>query len=289
MTAARARLAPQVPLSSGSPEPVKSREIWGEWAFVVPFAGRVLALQGMHPIVSAGLEQHSAVFDQPWERAWTTISYGLEHLFGDAEKTARHVRELHRPISGTDYAGQRYHAWNREAWTWVHFSSFDATRYAAKAVGHRFSVADERQLYEEWKAAGRLYGVQRRDTPGDLADYEGYLADMIEHRLVPTPASTRLLTLVSRDLPPPPWIPIPSQIWKLGQRPAGHLARTALVGSFPSKLRERHSLPWHALDQAQYEAILLGLTVATTTVPKGLRLTPAAWRSPGQTSATSAS
>jgi uncharacterized protein (DUF2236 family) len=275
-----------VPLSDDSPEPVKSREIWGQWAFVVPFAGRVLALQGMHPIVSAGLEQHSTVFDQPWERAWATIGYGLELLFGDAHRTARRVRELHRSVSGIDYAGRRYHAWNREAWTWVHFSTFDATRYAARALGRPFSPADEQQLYEEWKASGQLYGVQRRDTPSDLADYEAYLADIIEHRLVPTPASTRLLTLVSRELPTPPWIPIPPPIWRLCRRPAGHVARTALVGSFPSKLRERHSLTWSVLDEAQYEAILVALGAATLTLPDRLRLIPAAYRPPGRTSNT---
>ena len=33
-----------------------------------------------HPTVSAGLEQHSSVFDEPWQRAWETIGYGLHRL-----------------------------------------------------------------------------------------------------------------------------------------------------------------------------------------------------------------
>lgn len=266
---------------TGSPaaarvEPVKSREIWGQWAFVLPFAGRVLALQAMHPTVSAGLEQHSSVFDEPWQRAWETIGYGLEFLFSDAAGTARRVREIHRPIGGTDHAGRRYHAWNREAWTWVHLSTFDATRYAANAVGPRLSRAEERRLYEESKWTGRLYGVQARDIPPRLADYEAYLADMIEHRLVPTPTSSRLLTLLIEHPPPPPWIPIPSPIWWLWHRPAGHIARTALVGSFPGTLRERHGLGWNALDQAQYDAMLAAVKAANLTLPSRLRLIPAA-------------
>lgn len=272
----------QPPASREScPELVKTREVWGQWAFVVPFAGRVLALQAMHPTVSAGLEQHSTVFDHPWQRAWETIAYGLELVFGDAERTARQVRELHRSIAGTDHMGRRYHAWDREAWSWVHLSTFDATRYAARAVGHRFSREDEEQLYAESRAAGRLYGVRDRDMPGSLDAYAAYLADVMAHRLVPTPTSTRLLALLTEHLPPPPWIPVPPPVWRLWQRPAGHVARTALVGSFPATLRERHRLAWTALDQAQYDTLLVALRAANMTLPSRVRLIPAARRRPG--------
>ena len=262
-------------------ELAKTRQVWGQWAFVLPFAGRALALQTMHPTVSAGLEQHSTVLEQPWQRAWATIGYGLEIVFGDAERTARHVRELHRPITGTDHAGRRYHAWEREAWRWVHLSTFDATRYAARAVGLGFSRADEEQLYQESRATGRLYGVRDRDMPAGLAAYEAYLSGVIAHRLVPTPTSTRLLTRLTEQLPPPPWVPVPPLVWKLWQRPAGHLARTALLGSFPATLRRRHGLSWSALDQAQYDAVLAGLRAANLTLPSRVRLMPAARRHHG--------
>ncbi|HET8979999.1 MAG TPA: oxygenase MpaB family protein [Solirubrobacteraceae bacterium] len=279
MPAAREPLAPPTgPQAPGARPPVQAREIWEQWAFVVPFAGRVLALQGMHPTVSAGLQQHSRVFDEPWQRAWETISYGLELLCGDTEAIARRVRELHRPISGIDHAGRRYHAWNREAWTWVHLSTFEATRYAAKAIGQRMTDSDEQRLYAEWKAAGRLLGVQDRDTPATLAAFEAYLAEMVAHRLMPTPTSTRLLALLSREPPPPPWLPLPPPIWKLGQRPAGHVVRTALVGSFPAALRERHGLAWTVLDQAQYDALLAALKAVTLALPLRLRQIPAGWR-----------
>ncbi|HZE05817.1 MAG TPA: oxygenase MpaB family protein, partial [Solirubrobacteraceae bacterium] len=201
-----------------------------------------------------------------------------ELLCGDTEKIARRVRELHRPISGTGYDGRRYHAWNREAWTWVHLSTFEATRYAAGAIGQPMTVADQEQLYAEWQDAGRLLGVQERDTPPTLAAYEAYLADMVARRLVPTPTTTKLLGMLSRQPPPPPWIPLPPLMWKLGQRPTGHIVRTALVGSFPAALRERHALAWHALDQAQYEAMLVALKAVTLALPLRLRQIPGGWR-----------
>lgn len=272
---ARPRPHPASSADSGA-ELVKTREVWGQWAFVVPFAGRALALQAMHPTVSAALEQHSTVFDQPWQRAWETIGYGLELVFGDAEKTARRVRELHRSIAGTDPTGKPYHAWDPEAWSWVHLSTFDATRYAARAVGHGFTRQDEEQLYAESRATGRLYGVRDCDMPGGLDAYEAYLADAVAHRLAPTPTSTRLLALLTEHLPPPPWIPVPPPVWRLGQRPAGHVARTGLVGSFPATLRERHRLSWTALDQAQYDALLVALRAANMTLPSWVRLMPVA-------------
>jgi uncharacterized protein (DUF2236 family) len=257
-------------------ELVRTREIWGQWAFVLPFAGRVIALQTMHPTVSAGLEQHSTVLKQPWMRGWETVRRGLELVFGDAEAAARRIRELHRPIAGVDRAGRRYHAWDREAWSWVHLSAFDATRYAAGTVGPRLSAAEERQLYEESRATGRLYGVLDRDMPQSLGEYEAYLADMIDRRLVPTPTSTELLALISAHLPPPPWVPVPPLVWRLWQRPAGHIARTALVGAFPPVLRDRHGLSWSALDQAQYDMLLAAVRTANMALPDRLRLVPAA-------------
>jgi uncharacterized protein (DUF2236 family) len=282
MTALPHRSSPPSAAPAADPlELAKTRQVWGQWAFVLPFAGRVLALQTMHPTVSAGLEQHSTVLDDPWQRAWETIGYGMELVFGDAERTARRVRQLHRPITGTDHAGRRYHAWEPEAWSWVHLSTFDATRYAARVMGLRFSRVDEEALYAESRATGRLYGVRDRDMPAGLAAYDAYLAEVIAHRLVPTPTSARLLTLLTEQLPPPPWVPLPPLVWKLWQRPAGHLARTALLGSFPATLRQRHGLAWSALDQAQYDALGAALRAANLALPGRVRLIPAARRHHG--------
>lgn len=249
----------------------KTREAWARWPFLVPFAGRVVALQGMHPTVSAGLEDHSSLFEDPWGRGAATIRYGLDIVFGDTEAVAAEIRELHRDIRGTGYDGHGYHAWNREAWTWVHLSTFDATRYALRAIGRGFARDDEAAFYDEWRSAGRLYGVQERDTPADLDAFEDYLEEVIEHRLVPTPTSKWLLT---QEAPAPPWLPIPPAAWSLTRVPA--TARTLLVGGFPAKLRERHGLSWSPLDRLQHTAALTALRVAAA-LPDRLSHFPAAY------------
>ncbi|HLH64743.1 MAG TPA: oxygenase MpaB family protein [Solirubrobacteraceae bacterium] len=252
-----------------------AQQLWGRWAFLVPFAGRVLSLQAMHPTVAAGLQQHSTVFDQPWQRAAETVGWGLRMLFGDAASVGRQVRERHRSIRGVDRDGRRYHAWNPEAWTWVHLSTFEATRHAGRTLG-RLTPAAERRLYGEWRAAGRLFSVRERDMPPTLAEFDEYLADMIARRLVATDAADRLLALLRTRLPPPPWVPAPAPLWAACRRPAGEVAWTLLVGSFPAVLRDRLGIRWGARERARHRAAMVMLRTLDASLPDRLGRIPGA-------------
>ena len=251
---------------------------WARWPFVVPFAGRVLALQGMHPIVSAGLEDHSDVFDNTWGRAWETLRYGLELIFGDTEGTARAIRALHRGIRGVGYDGRRYHAWNTAAWTWVHLTTLEATLFSLDAIWGPVPADEQEALYVEWKTVGRMYGVRERAMPGDVAGLRAYVARGIEHDLVATPTARRLLDVVGTRLPRPPGLPVPRPLWWLMRPGAGHAASTVLLGSFPTVLRRRLNVGWTPIHEAEYRAVLTGLRVTSAVLPDRLRLFPIAYR-----------
>ena len=78
-------------------------------------------LQLAWPHLGQGVEEHSAFFDEPWDRIhrsvpqiWATI------LAPDGDERATTIRDLHRDIKGTDRHGQRYHALNPDTFWWAH-------------------------------------------------------------------------------------------------------------------------------------------------------------------------
>ena len=254
-----------------------SRRAWSEWPFVVPFAGRVLALQGMHPVVSAGMMDHSSVFRDPWGRGWDTIGYGLRLVFSDDPlAVAGEIRELHRPLHGRLADGTRYHPWNPGPWAWVHLSTFEATVYARRAIGRAPTPAEQAELYEEWKRVGRGYGLREQDLPADVAALNRYVWSTIQDELVATPTATRLYHDTLRSPPAPPGLPGAQLAWPLAGRLAGPSIRLLLAGSFPSVLRRRMSIPWTPLHEAGYQAALLALRAAVHTLPAALTRFPIA-------------
>ncbi|MGA4692262.1 oxygenase MpaB family protein [Rhodococcus sp. AB351] len=101
------------------------RRIWPMFLF------RALSLQGTYPTVMVALEQHSKSFTEPSVRAENTLAYTYRIYFAEnVADSARELREMHRPITGLDHEGRRFHAWNRDVWTWVHLTTIESLIYA---------------------------------------------------------------------------------------------------------------------------------------------------------------
>ncbi len=243
-----------------------------EWRLLVPFTGRVLALQGSHPTVAAGIYQHSDIFKDPWHRARRTFSYGQRLLFGaDQAGTAREIRELHRHIKGTGFDGKPYHAWDRRAWTWVHLTTFEATIFSLEKIHGPVAAEDLEALYDDAREVGELYGVRRQDMPEDVAGLRAYVEEGVETLLTHKPLVELVPSL--QRLPPPFALPLPGPMWELAILPVTHPAHIVLAGSFPEIIRERWGIRWSFLHELEYQAHLAGLR-ALSPLPDRLRMLP---------------
>jgi uncharacterized protein (DUF2236 family) len=248
-----------------------------EWRLLVPFAGRVLALQGSHPTVAAGVYQHSELFSDPWRRARRTLRYGQRLMFGrHRSEVAAEIRELHRAVKGTGFDGRPYHAWNREAWTWVHLTTFEATLFALEKIHGPLPGTDLEALYAEAREVGRLYGVRSQDMPGDLDGLRAYVEEGIETKLTHRPVVDLVPSL--RQVPAPPWVPVPGPLWRTALQPAAHGAHIALAGSFPPVVRRRWGIRWSALHELEYQALLAALRTVPVALPDRLRMLPYPYR-----------
>src|SRR4051812_30486953 len=96
---------------------------------------RALLMQAAHPLAVVGLLSHSTAIDEPYDRlartaeVMSTIGFGSK---ADADRVTRHVRAMHRRVSGKlpkavgPYrAGTPYRADDPELLLWVLFTLVD--------------------------------------------------------------------------------------------------------------------------------------------------------------------
>src|SRR4051812_33210700 len=65
--------------------------------------GRALLLQVAHPLVAAGVAEHSGYREDPWKRLEGTMRAVWAVVFGrraEADRAAARVRAMHKTVSG---------------------------------------------------------------------------------------------------------------------------------------------------------------------------------------------
>ena len=238
----------------------------GDWRSMLPGSATGV-LQLMHPGIGAGVSQHSAFFDDPFDRIYRSIPQIWATIFApDGPDRARHIRDVHGAIKGTDEVGRRYHALDPRTFWWAH-ATFTWDVFRSVELFHRRPLtADEaEQLYAESVTWYRRYGVSSRPVPADYVGFREAFAEVCAHVLEMTPAATRALSyrlaeVPGRPLGPPPVATVLTPL----VAPAAELL---LVGCLPDQVRRRFDLPFDRSDA-------LGFRGVCAAVRQGFRFVP---------------
>lgn len=214
---------------------------------------QILVLQVAHPVVGAGVLEHSDYRREPWRRlirtarSLDTIAYGDT---GTAAAEVKRLREMHRTIKGVDSLGRRYHALNPEAYAWVHATLVRGAVDAQRVFGRGIPAAELPAYYADMRRIGLLLGLRAHQLPADLASFDAYYDAMVRDRLEDNEAVRDVLATIRRPLKPgtrfvpdPLWSPVS---WYVGRR-----AYLVTVGTLPAVLRERLGLTWSADQERQ--------------------------------------
>lgn len=248
-------------------------------ALAIPFYARVIGLQPSHPIVGAGLQEHSTVFADPFRRAIRTTQALVNQLYSEPEELGKRIREWHRDVKGTDNAGKAYHALDPVPWAWVHLSTFDAVLYALKSFDRLPSHATQEIMYQEWKAAGKSLGVKDKLTPPNLDAYRDYLQNVIENELT----ATENLRTLWQYLETVPLSDLPGMTKlgeKIAQKPLGHLGQILVGHALPKHLQQALGFNNNLLERVQHDALMTTLKTANAALPEKLRIWPEALGKP---------
>jgi uncharacterized protein (DUF2236 family) len=148
-----------------------------------PVAGlRSLLMQALHPLVMAGVDQHSGWRRDPVGRLAATSAYLATVTFGDraaAVRAAARVRRIHDRVRGTDaVTGQPYAAGDPALLLWVHAALVDSVLAAGNLAGTALPAADGNRYVAEMVTAAELIGVPRPLVPSSVPELDLYIASV---------------------------------------------------------------------------------------------------------------
>ncbi|MCG8534654.1 MAG: DUF2236 domain-containing protein [Pseudomonadales bacterium] len=245
-------------------------------------AGTTLLLQVSHPVVGAGVGDHSVFKKDPWGRLRRTTIWGLKLLYSGpvkAPQAGQDLRDLHRNIKGTDDKGRRYFALDKEAYAWVHMTTYYAMVTTQRLFGEQpFTPQQEAQLYDEWVQQGRVLGIRDEDMPQTLDAFWVYFDDMVENRLEETDTGRYLFDVSLSAMRKPPQLKwVPTSLWKSVYGTMGDWAKLNTLATLPQGLRDKYQLTWDNQKQQRFDRVRKWVRAGLPITPKKLRYLPPAY------------
>jgi uncharacterized protein (DUF2236 family) len=237
--------------------------------------GTAIILQLAHPLVAAGVAQHSNYRDEPWARLYRTLDMTTKIMFGPtalAEDTARKLRHVHGLIKGVTTesagrfpAGTPYDSRTPDLRMWVHATlvhvSLDVyTRYVGT-----LTIGERQRYYDEQMLLAEQFGIPREEQPASYAEFYDYFDSMLGSDSIAV--TEALLDVVDATLNPP----LPRVA-----RPLVEALNLATVGMLPPELRTELGLPWGASRRRLFDASQLVLSRALPVLPGLFREFPPA-------------
>jgi uncharacterized protein (DUF2236 family) len=212
---------------------------------VVPFlgGGPAVLLQVAHPLVAAGVFDHSEIRRDLWRRLVQTLRALYLIAFGtkeEAERAAELVQAVHAHVHGATRTqlgrfppGTPYSASDPELMLWVHATLVQASLAAYERFVHPLSREDQQRYYQEMALVARLFGTPASVIPRSLADFRDYFAAQItgETIAVTAPAKEVAAVILEARLPAPLRVFVPAH-------------RLSTAGLLPPRLRDQYGLRW---------------------------------------------
>ena len=217
---------------------------------VTPFLGRGAAvlLQVAHPLVAAGVVEHSGFDRDLWRRLLRTLRALYLITFGDkqeAEHAAAAVRAVHAHVRGITRErlgrfppGTMYSASDPELMLWVHATLV----HSSLAAYERFVCPlsdDERERYlGEMNLVARLFGTPEAVLPAGYRQFRAYFGEQVKSETITVTAPAREVASVILATP----LPAPLRLLA----PAHRLATARIL---PARLRREYGLHWSGLHE----------------------------------------
>jgi uncharacterized protein (DUF2236 family) len=239
---------------------------------LTPFlgGGPAVLLQVAHPLVAAGVVEHSDYSGDLWRRLRRTlqalylITYGTR---AEADRAGQVVQAVHDHVHGEistrlgPYpAGTRYRASDPELMLWVHATLVECSLAVYEWFVGRLGAGGRERYYREMRIVGRIFGVPGGTLPGTLDEFQEYFRAQIGGPTITVtePARAVARVIVEADLPQPVRLLVPAH-------------RLACAGLLPARLRREYGLRWTPLHERALPVAALGMRLGTTPVLRAAR------------------
>jgi uncharacterized protein (DUF2236 family) len=238
--------------------------------------GRAILLQLAHPLVAAGVHDHSSFRATPWSaaaRLHSTVRAMLALTFGtDAERehALYGIQQIHRRVHGhlatavgAWAAGTAYSAEDPALVLWVHLTLLESGPLVYERCVAPLSDAerDEYCAGSAWVALA--LGARPADVPRTWRDAQAALARIYGSGAIAVGPQAR--ELAGMVLAPRIATFIPPAAW---------LHRLVTIGLLPSHIREQYGYTWSPGRQRALDRAIPTIRAARQTLPSRLAL----WR-----------
>ncbi|HEV2369833.1 MAG TPA: oxygenase MpaB family protein [Acidimicrobiales bacterium] len=235
---------------------------------VLAFAGpRALLLQVAHPLVAAGVEQHSDYRTEPFRRAWRTLDWLFKVQFSDPTTIQRHsemLRAVHGRVKGVSDDGTAYDAMDPALLLWVWATIVDSMVVAYGRLVTPLADGEKERYYQEQKLVGYTTGIPAGGVcPDRWADFRRYVDHVIDNDLRVT-ATTREVAHGAAPFFRPPVSAVLA--------PVDSFLAAALL---PRRLRAELGLAWGPPQRTVLGALCSANRLGCQVVPTQLRHSPA--------------
>ena len=233
----------------------------------VPFlgGGPAVLMQVAHPLVAAGVFDHSDVRRDLWRRLVHTlralylIAYGTKE---EAERAAEVVQAVHAQVHGSTRTqlgrfppGTPYSASDPELMLWVHATLVHASLVAYERFVDPLSREDQERYYQEMALVARLFGTPASVIPASLADFREYFAAEINGETIAVTAPAREVAdvILAARLPTPLRVFVPAH-------------RLSTAGLLPPRLRDHYGLRWSTFHELALQLAARSMRITATPV-----------------------
>ena len=239
-------------------------------SFLLLGGGAALLLQLAHPLVAAGLADHSCFRDDPVRRLYRTIRTMQDSSYEDghtALAASRQVKRVHARVRGflkeptpVFSVGTPYRASDPELLLWVHSTLLVTALTTYEQFMPALSAAERAAYYQSSKPVARILGLTEPDLPADVQAFDEYFEGMIRGpSLALTPTSAVLAEQVIH--PPISWFP----------RIAGDALSVATAALLPAEIRELYDLRWGPRRRFAWRLLRRSLKESLPLMPNVLR------------------
>ncbi len=217
-------------------------------------------VQNMHPGLGAGVEFHSRIRDEFYQRVFRSAYPILGVVFDGprARRTAREIVDYHRTIKGVDGQGRRYHALDPGTFYWAHAVFFMEILLAGDLFMGGLSEQQKQQLWREQYQWYEMYGMSMRVVPDSWPAFQRYWHDMCANVLEPTRAAWDVWHLA--DTAPVPHLPLlrrmPKPLWDNVIRLQGaRFYKFVTIGLCDPAIRRTMGFRWSERDQRRFDRL----------------------------------
>lgn len=239
--------------------------------------GRAILLQLAHPLVAAGVRDHSGYSAGRLgrlDRLHATVSAMLDLTFGDEARVARaaaRINAVHRRVHGrlrhetTAFgAGTAYTATDPELLLWVHVTLLDSVPLAFERFVGPLTTAEKDDYCLRSVPTAEMLGIPRERLPAHAREVQEILAAaQASGRLHVTPDARA----IARELLYPP-LDDPT-------RPAAWLTRLVTLGLLPAAIRDAYHFGWNSRRDRAFRAVATVLRATWPRLPGVVRHWPA--------------